>query len=53
MNFYEMFVGRDASVVDTAAFIYLLLFADSPSFAAGKHIIEQTHGPIHKQRTAL
>lgn len=53
MAFYEMFIGRDASIIDTTAFVYLLLFGDSPSFAAAKSIIEQTNGPIHKQRLAL
>jgi hypothetical protein len=53
MTFYEMFIGRDAGVIETAAFIYLFLFGDSPSFTAGKSIIEQSNGPIHKQRSAL
>jgi hypothetical protein len=48
-----MFVGRDATVIDTAAFVYLLLFSESASFAAGKAVIEQTNGPIHKQRAAI
>ena len=48
-----MFVGRDAILIDTAAFVYLLLFSESASFAAGKAVIEQTNGPIHKKRAAI
>jgi hypothetical protein len=53
MAFYEMLVGRDANIVDTATFIYLLLFHETPSFSSAKAVIEQTNGPIHKQRAAL
>lgn len=54
MAFYEMLVGRDANIVDTATFVYLLLFHDeTPSFLAAKSVIEQTNGPLHKQRAAL
>lgn len=33
MRFYEMFIARDANLVETATFIYLILFGNSqPSF---------------------
>lgn len=33
MRFCEIFIGRDASVADTATFIYLILFGGyQPSF---------------------
>ena len=33
MRFYEMFIGRDSNLVETATFIYLILFGNSaPSF---------------------
>jgi hypothetical protein len=53
MAFYEMLVGRDANIVDTATFVYILLFQDTPSFSSAKAVIEQTNGPLHKQRAAL
>lgn len=53
MAFYEMFVGRDSDIIETATFVYLFLFGGTPSFPSAKAIIEQTNGPIHKQRLAL
>lgn len=53
MAFYEMFVGRDSELIETATFVYLLLFGDNPSFSAARSVIEQTNGPLHKQRLAV
>ncbi len=53
MRFCEIFIGRDASVAETATFIYLILFGGSqPTYELGKTIISQTNGPLYKQKIA-
>ncbi len=53
MRFCEIFIGRDASIADTATFIYLILFGGyQPSVQLGRSIISQTNGPLYKQKVA-
>lgn len=54
MRFCELFVGRDAGPVETATFLYLLLFnGQHPNLESVQQALLQLKAPILKQRLFL